>query len=182
MYVGIPNPNILSPLEKMTITPDGKPSFQVLYNPESYVQARKVRYAQSSGISTNTPVSQFAGGSDDFLHRVHTLLTNRWIGRKDESLESCANGAYLDVSSVEGLLDLVHPSGQTSTSWLETDYTQFLHEVELLVQAFSGRYPLLERKFQFQRFLALLLLGLRFRRFRSAGGSHRSSCCYDRSG
>ena len=67
MYVGIPNPNILSPLEKMTITPDGKPSFQVLYNPESYVQARKVRYAQSSGISTNTPVSQFAGGSLEVL-------------------------------------------------------------------------------------------------------------------
>ena len=67
MYVGIPNPNILSPLEKMTITPQGKPSFQVLYNPESYVQARKVHYAQSSGISTNTPVSQFAGGSLEVL-------------------------------------------------------------------------------------------------------------------
>lgn len=67
MYIGIPNPNILIPLEKMTIEPKGKSSFEVLYNPESYVQSRSVRYAQSSGISTNTPVSQFAGGSLEVL-------------------------------------------------------------------------------------------------------------------
>lgn len=67
MYIGIPNPNILIPLEKMTIQPQGKSAFQVLYNPESYTQSRQVRYAQSSGISTNTPVSQFAGGSLEIL-------------------------------------------------------------------------------------------------------------------
>ncbi len=67
MYIGIPNPNILIPLEKMTIQPEGKASFQVLYNPESYSQSRQVRYAQARGISTNTPVSQFAGGSLETL-------------------------------------------------------------------------------------------------------------------
>lgn len=67
MYIGIPNPNILIPLEKMTIQPQGKTAFQVLYNPESYTQSRQVRYAQSGGISTNTPVSQFAGGSLEIL-------------------------------------------------------------------------------------------------------------------
>lgn len=67
MYIGAPNPNIMAPLEKMTIEPKGKSSFEVLYNPESYVQSRSVRYAQSSGISTNTPVSQFAGGSLEVL-------------------------------------------------------------------------------------------------------------------
>lgn len=67
MYIGVPNPNILVPLEKMTIEPAGKSAFQVLYNPESYSQSRMVRYAQSSGISTNTPVSQFAGGSLEIL-------------------------------------------------------------------------------------------------------------------
>ena len=35
MYVGIPNPNILVPLEKMTIQPAGKTAFQVLYNPRA---------------------------------------------------------------------------------------------------------------------------------------------------
>lgn len=67
MYIGIPNPNILVPLEKMTIQPEGKSAFQVLYNPESYSQSRQVRYAQAGGISTNTPVSQFAGGSLEIL-------------------------------------------------------------------------------------------------------------------
>ncbi len=67
MYIGIPNPNAVIPLEKMTIQPEGKLAFQVLYNPESYSQSRSVRYAQSSGISSNTPVSQFAGGGLEIL-------------------------------------------------------------------------------------------------------------------
>lgn len=67
MYIGLPNPNILIPLEKMTIQPQGKAAFKVLYNPESYVQSRRVHYAQSGGISTNTPVAQFAGGSLEIL-------------------------------------------------------------------------------------------------------------------
>ena len=67
MYIGIPNPNILVPLEKMTIEPEGGKSFQVLYNPESYTQSREVRYAQSQGISTNTPVVQFAGGGAESI-------------------------------------------------------------------------------------------------------------------
>ena len=67
MFVGVPNPNILVPLEKMTIAPEGKKDFQVLYNPESYTQSRMVRYAHAPGISTNTPVAQFAGGSLEVL-------------------------------------------------------------------------------------------------------------------
>ena len=67
MYIGIPNPNILIPLEKMTIEPEGKSAFKVLYNPESYEQSRQVHYAQSGGISTNTPVAQFSGGGLETL-------------------------------------------------------------------------------------------------------------------
>lgn len=67
MYIGIPNPNILVPLAKMTITPEGKSSFEVLYNPESYTQSREVRYAQAQGIATNTPVTQYAGGGAETL-------------------------------------------------------------------------------------------------------------------
>ena len=67
MYVGIPNPNILVPLEKMTIQPAGKTAFQVLYNPESYRQSRAVQYAQAMGIGTNVPISQFSGGSLEIL-------------------------------------------------------------------------------------------------------------------
>ena len=67
MYIGIPNPNILMPLEKMTIEPEGGKSFQVLYNPESYTQNREVRYAQVQGIATNTPLVQFAGGGPETI-------------------------------------------------------------------------------------------------------------------
>lgn len=67
MYIGIPNPNILVPLEKMTIQPAGKTAFQVLYNPESYRQSRAVQYAQAMGIGTNVPISQFSGGSLEIL-------------------------------------------------------------------------------------------------------------------
>ena len=65
MYLGVPNPNILVPLEKMTISAeiDGKKeTIEVLYNPESYSQSREVRYAQSQGIATNTPLVQYTGG------------------------------------------------------------------------------------------------------------------------
>lgn len=67
MYIGGPNPNILFPLEKMTIEPQGKSSFQVLYNPESYTQSRRAHYSQTRGVSTNTPVTQFSGGGLETL-------------------------------------------------------------------------------------------------------------------
>ena len=70
MYLGVPNPNILVPLEKMTISAeiDGKKeTIEVLYNPESYSQSREVRYAQSQGIATNTPLVQYTCGGSEIL-------------------------------------------------------------------------------------------------------------------
>ncbi len=67
MYLGIPNPNAIVPLEKMTIEPEGKAAFKVLYNPNSYNQSRSVRYAEANGVATNTPVVQFAGGTMEVL-------------------------------------------------------------------------------------------------------------------
>lgn len=61
MYIGIPNPNIVVPLEKMTITlPDTGESFQVLYNPESYVQDRQVQYSGMKSAGGLTITTQFA--------------------------------------------------------------------------------------------------------------------------
>ena len=67
MYVGLPNPNIVVPLAKLTIESEGKEAFKVLYNPESYTQSRSVRYAEANGVATNTPVVQFAGGTMEKL-------------------------------------------------------------------------------------------------------------------
>ena len=52
MYVGIPNPNIVMPLEKMSITNlRTKKKIYVLYNPESYQQSRQVSYAANGGFA-----------------------------------------------------------------------------------------------------------------------------------
>lgn len=61
MYLGIPNPNIIMPLEKMTITlPDKNESFEVLYNPESYIQDRQVQYSGAKSAGELTIATQFA--------------------------------------------------------------------------------------------------------------------------
>ena len=72
MYLGIPNPNIIMPLEKMRITnldckDPLKKTFEVLYNPQSYVQARNVQYAQIPLLGADAPILQFQFGSGEML-------------------------------------------------------------------------------------------------------------------
>ena len=68
MFAGIPNPNILVPLEKMTITNlDKNESFEVLYNPQSYQQSRSVEYARLPVMGTDVPMAQFNHGSGEVL-------------------------------------------------------------------------------------------------------------------
>ena len=68
MIVGEANPNATTPLEKMTITNlDTKEYFEVLYNPSSYVQTRKVEYSQVSLMNSDAPVVQFRCGGAESL-------------------------------------------------------------------------------------------------------------------
>lgn len=74
MYIGIPNPNILMPLEKMRITNLDKPQnpatpnpVEVLYNPQSYTQARGVSYAQIPVMGADAPIVQFQHGGGEVL-------------------------------------------------------------------------------------------------------------------
>ena len=67
MYLGIPNPNILVPLEKMKVTPEVDDEFEVLYNPESYSQSRQVNYGEVSGFSAASPAAQFLYGGLEVL-------------------------------------------------------------------------------------------------------------------
>lgn len=68
MFVGVPNPNLLMPLAKMTIkNMDSGKSFQVLYNPQSYQQSRTVEYSQIPVMGTNAPKAQFNHGSGEAL-------------------------------------------------------------------------------------------------------------------
>ncbi len=69
MYIGVPNPNILVPLEKMSIKNlDDGDEFEVLYNPASYTQERSARYAQRSMLNSDGPWVQFTNGSAETLH------------------------------------------------------------------------------------------------------------------
>jgi hypothetical protein len=66
--IGLPNPNFAMPVAKMCITNMGTgEKIYVLYNPESYVQERSVRYSDESGLSTNTPTMQFVHGMGENL-------------------------------------------------------------------------------------------------------------------
>ena len=68
MFVGIPNPNVLMPLEKMTIRNlENGESFEVLYNPQSYQQSRKVEYSELPVMGTDVPMAQFNHGSGETL-------------------------------------------------------------------------------------------------------------------
>ncbi len=68
MYVGLPNPNILSPLKKMRITNlDSHESFEVLYNPQSYVHRKNVNYRPIPVMNADAPVVQFMSGGMEVL-------------------------------------------------------------------------------------------------------------------
>ncbi len=72
MFVGIPNPNALVPLEKMVIRnldtqrPDKKVIY-ALYNPQAYTQTRNVAYSRHKSMGNNGPIVQFQSGAGEIL-------------------------------------------------------------------------------------------------------------------
>ena len=71
MFVGAPNPNILIPVAKMTITPkEGKKAgkkITVLYNPQSYTRQKSVNYQPISLLGSDAPIVQFQSGGMESL-------------------------------------------------------------------------------------------------------------------
>lgn len=72
MFVGLPNPNAITKLEKMSITiQNGKKAgkvIYVLYNPESYQQSRQIGLSSQPATSANMPVVQFKWGTSGVLN------------------------------------------------------------------------------------------------------------------
>lgn len=67
MYIGIPNPNVVFPLEKMVIeNEDAGEEITVLYNPQSYVQSNSVYYSQKH-VGGNAPIVQYKTGLGENL-------------------------------------------------------------------------------------------------------------------
>ncbi len=68
MFVGIPNPNILIPVEKMRITDlDNRETVEVLYNPQSYSRRKSVNYRRFSRLNADAPIVQFQSGGAEEL-------------------------------------------------------------------------------------------------------------------
>ncbi len=69
MQIGLPNPNLVMPLEKMCITNKAtNEKIYVMYNPESYVQERGTKYSEAPGLASNMPSIQFVHGMSETLH------------------------------------------------------------------------------------------------------------------
>ena len=69
MFLGLPNPNLVIPLKKMVITAEnrkGKP-FTVLYNPQSYVQSKSVKYRMIPEMGADAPLMQFRHGEAETI-------------------------------------------------------------------------------------------------------------------
>ena len=71
MYVGVPNPNILMPVQKMKIkVTAGKlkgTEITVLYNPEQYVQSRSINMSKENIIGANGQESQIPSGTSEVV-------------------------------------------------------------------------------------------------------------------
>ena len=68
MQIGIMNPNLVMPLEKMCITnKSNNKKIYVMYNPESYVQERGAKYSENPGLASNMPSIQFVHGTSETL-------------------------------------------------------------------------------------------------------------------
>ena len=68
MFVGVPNPNILIPVEKMRITDlDNSETIEVLYNPQSYTRSKEVHYRPVPALGADAPVVQYMGGGMETL-------------------------------------------------------------------------------------------------------------------
>ena len=104
MITGKANPNVTTPLEKMTITNlDTREYFEVLYNPASYVQTRQVEYSQVPLMNSDAPIVQFdSGGAESLTFDLFfdTMSSGMDVGGDwDERKEITDNGLRSSVSN-----------------------------------------------------------------------------------
>lgn len=108
MITGEANPNVTTPLEKMTITNlDNNDCIEVLYNPTTYVLSKTVKYSKTSLMNSDAPIVQFQSGGaesltfDLFFDSMSSGMDvgGRWDERKKISDNSL-------ISSVENKVDV----------------------------------------------------------------------------
>ena len=74
-----------------------------------------------------------AGSLNDFAHRaVESVLLS--VLCKNESVETCTYGSHANITSLEGIVYLVHATSQTASAYFETCYAQTLAVVKFFLK------------------------------------------------
>ena len=108
MYVGIPNPNAMMPLEKMVIENlDTGSEITVLYNPQSYTQQKTVNFKPIPFVGSEAPLLQFRTGNPEILSFelfFDSLYAGSEVGGDfGDGLKFAANSI---VSSADSFIDI----------------------------------------------------------------------------
>ncbi len=108
MFVGLPNPNILIPVKKMRITNlDKMKSFEVLYNPQSYVRRKSVNYSQIPLLGADTPVVQFqSGGMEELSFDLFFDSVSSGAEVGGNKVDRLTYGANSLLPTIAGLIDI----------------------------------------------------------------------------
>lgn len=108
VITGEANPNITTPLEKMTITNlDKNEVIEVLYNPTTYVLSKKVKYSKTPLLNSDAPLLQFAGSSAESLTFdlfFDTMSSGMDVGGQWNERKKITNNSL--ASSVENQVDV----------------------------------------------------------------------------
>ena len=102
--------------------------------------------------------AEFTCSGHDLAHRFVERRLDRRVFGQDEAVESSADGRDLDVTSDEGVTDLIDAGRKVPSVRLETTHLQVFHEIQLLAQILSRGDPFLKRELQLKTWHALLLV------------------------
>ncbi len=131
MVIGLPNPNSIMPLAKLCITDKAaNKKIYAMYNPETYVQERGVKYSEMSPLSSDMPSAQFVHGMSETL-QMELFFDTYWVG-------GLVGGTMLDKALLFGTSMLPAPLKLDVR-----DYTSKIYDL-MLINASKHVPPLLK--------------------------------------
>lgn len=157
MFIGVPNPNILMPLEKMKIeNMDAGETFTVLYNPQSYTHHKSVNYSQVTTLNGDAPLVQFMNGGADTLSFelfFDAVSSGQEVGGgMGEKLKFSANSllptaaGMIDIRKyTDKIVELMHVDNDVhrppllKLEWSTLQYTCFLMDCTQTFTKFNER-------------------------------------------
>lgn len=139
MYAGVPNLGALIPLKRLQIVVlNGKnqDEFEVLYNPESYVQKREVNYSDKAGLSMDTPITQFSHGNAELLS--FTLFFDSLTAGKEVGGKMADKAKFMANSLLPSATSIVDVREYTEKVYRLMEVDSDLHVPPLLQLHWGG--------------------------------------------